>query len=136
MMPGRALRSDLRRSLRQALLLSEWRDPHCPEVLGHPFVAGEVALGYLRQRDIIMRSLHRLPQAIVASKREVLRLIDEERLYGRGIGYIDAHLLAAARLTAEARLWTRDGRLQKVAAELGLAAMLTHWTPTEAGYGG
>jgi hypothetical protein len=96
------------------------------EVLGHPFVAGEVALGYLRQRDIIMRSLHRLPQAIVASDREVLRLIDEERLYGRGIGYIDAHLLAAARLTAEARLWTRDGRLQKVAAERGLAAMLPH----------
>jgi predicted nucleic acid-binding protein len=96
------------------------------EVLGHPFVAGEVALGYLRQRDIIMRSLHRLPQAVVASDREVLRLIDEERLYGRGIGYIDAHLLAAARLTAEARLWTRDGRLQRVAAERGLAAMLPH----------
>jgi predicted nucleic acid-binding protein len=96
------------------------------EVLGHPFVAGEVALGYLRQRDIIMRSLHRLPQAVVASDREVLRLIEEERLYGRGIGYIDAHLLAAARLTAEARLWTRDGRLQRVAAERGLAAMLPH----------
>jgi hypothetical protein len=63
---------------------------------------------------------------VVASDREVLRLIDDERLYGRGIGYIDAHLLAAARLTGEARLWTRDGRLQRAAAELGLAAMLPH----------
>ena len=96
------------------------------EVLAHPFVVGELALGYLRQRDILMRSLHRLPQAVVASDREVLRLIDDERLYVRGIGYIDAHLLAAARLTGEARLWTRDGRLQRAAAELGLAAMLPH----------
>jgi predicted nucleic acid-binding protein len=96
------------------------------EVLGHPFVTGELALGYLHQREIIMRSLQRLPQAAVAANQEVLRLIEGERLYGRGIGYIDAHLLAAVRLTTEARLWTRDRRLQTVAAELGLAAMLPH----------
>src|SRR5204862_77401 len=59
------------------------------QVLGHPFILGELALGYLRQRDLILRSLQRLPQAAVASDREVLRLIENERLYGRGIGYID-----------------------------------------------
>lgn len=96
------------------------------ELLGHPFVTGELALGYLHQREVIIRSLQRLPQAVVATNQEVLRLIEGERLYGRGIGYIDAHLLAAVRLTAEARLWTRDRRLQTVAAELDLAAMLPH----------
>jgi len=94
------------------------------EVLGHPFIMGELALGHLRQRDIVLRALRRLPQATVASDQEVLRLIDRQPLFGRGIGYVDAHLLAAVRLTADTRLWTRDRRLQTVAAELGLAAML------------
>jgi predicted nucleic acid-binding protein len=95
-------------------------------VLGHSFVAGELALGNLRGRDVIMRALLRLPQAIVASDKEVLHFIDRELLFGRGIGYVDAHLLAAARLTAGATLWTRDRRLQAVAAELGLSASLSH----------
>jgi predicted nucleic acid-binding protein len=67
-----------------------------------------------------------LPQAIVAEEEEVLRLIDRQALFGRGIGYVDAHLLAAARLTAGSSLWTGDRRLQAVAAELGLAAALSH----------
>ena len=61
----------------------------------------------------------------VASDEEVLQLIDRETLFGRGIGYVDAHLLAAARLTAGSKLWTRDRRLQVVAAQLGLAAALS-----------
>jgi len=96
------------------------------EALGHPFIMGELALGNLRQRDVVLRALRRLPQATVASDQEVLRLIDRQALFGRGIGYVDAHLLAAVRLTADAKLWTRDRRLQTVAAELGLAAMLPH----------
>jgi predicted nucleic acid-binding protein len=52
----------------------------------------------------------------------VLRFIDREALYGRGIGYVDAHLLASARLTAGGSLWTRDKRLHAVAGQLGLAA--------------
>jgi hypothetical protein len=80
----------------------------------------------LRQRDLVLRALRRLPQATVASDQEVLRLIDRQALFGRGIGYVDAHLLAAVRLTADAKLWTRDRRLQTLAAELGLAAMLPH----------
>ncbi|MGH7116142.1 MAG: hypothetical protein ACREE9_16835 [Stellaceae bacterium] len=62
----------------------------------------------------------------VAADEEVLRFIDRQALFGRGIGYVGAHLLAAARLTSGARLWTHDRRLHAVAAELGLAAKLSH----------
>lgn len=96
------------------------------EVLGHPFVLGEVALGYLPQRALFLRALARLPQAAVASDREVLNLIERQPLYGRGIGYVDAHLLAAVRLTPGAKLWTAERRLRAAAAEFGLAAMLPH----------
>jgi len=95
-------------------------------VLGHPFVTGELALGNLRQRDEILRMLRRLPQATSASHGEVLQFVDREALFGRGIGYVDAHLLAAARLTPGSKLWTRDRRLQAAAAQLGLAAALSH----------
>jgi len=91
----------------------------------HPFVLGELALGSLRQRDVFLSDLRDLPQAIVASDGEVLSLIDRRTLFGRGIGYVDAHLLAAARLTAGSKLWTHDRRLQAVAAQLDLAAVLS-----------
>ena len=96
------------------------------EVLGHPFVLGELALGNLRRREEILRILRRLPQATSASHGELLEFIDREALFGRGIGYVDAHLLAAARLTTGTKLWTHDRRLQAVAAQLGLAATLSH----------
>lgn len=92
------------------------------EVLSHPSVVGEVALGSLRQRGVIIESLQSLPRATVASDDEVMLLIDQHRLHGRGIGWIDAHLLASARLTPEARLWTRDKRLSALATTLDLAA--------------
>jgi len=95
------------------------------QVLVHPFVLGELALGSLRQRDVLLSDLRDLPQAIVASDGEVLSLIDRRTLFGRGIGYVDAHLLAAARLTAGSKLWTHDRRLQAVAAQLDLAAVLS-----------
>ncbi len=90
-------------------------------VLAHPFVIGELALGNLRARDIILSALHDMPQAVVATEAEVLRLIAAHGLAGSGIGYIDAHLLAAARLSHGARLWTRDRRLAGIAARLGVA---------------
>jgi len=96
------------------------------EVLGHPFVMGELALGNLRQREALLSDLQDLPQAIVASDEEVLNLINHQTLFGRGIGYVDAHLLAAVLLTADSKLWTRDRRLQVVAAELGVAPGLSH----------
>ena len=91
------------------------------EVLAHPFVIGELALGDLRQREIVLEALSDLPCASVAADKEVLHFIDRHALFGRGLGYVDAHLLAATRLTSGAKLWTRDKRLKEVAAELGLA---------------
>lgn len=92
------------------------------EILVHPFVIGELALGHLEPRGLILNTLLRMPQAIVASDDEVLSLIDRDRLFGFGIGYVDAHLLAATRLTAGASLWTRDKRLRSVAESLSVAA--------------
>jgi predicted nucleic acid-binding protein len=92
-------------------------------VLAHPFVIGELALGVLRQRQLILDALSDLPQASVATDAEVLQFIDRDHLFGRGIGYIDAHLLAAVRLTTGAALWTHDKRLHHVAERLGLAMM-------------
>jgi predicted nucleic acid-binding protein len=90
-------------------------------VLVHPFVIGELALGNLRQRDIVLSTLADLPHARVATDAEVLHFIARHALFGRGIGYIDAHLLAAAQLTAGTELWTHDKRLHSVAAQLGFA---------------
>lgn len=90
-------------------------------VLAHPFVIGELALGNLRQREVILSALHDIPQAVVATQAEVLALIAAHGLGGSGIGYVDAHLLAAARLTQGASLWTRDRRLAAIAARLGVA---------------
>jgi predicted nucleic acid-binding protein len=96
-------------------------------VLGHPFVTGELVLGNLRQRDLVLDTLRELPQATVASDEEVLHFIDRLALFGLGVGYVDAHLLAAVRLTAGVKLWTRDRRLQAIATQLGLAASGGWW---------
>lgn len=93
-------------------------------VLAHPFVIGELALGVLQQRKVVLGALRNLPSATVATDDEVLRFIEDESLAGLGIGYIDAHLLAAARLTPGASLWTRDKRLAVVAGRLSLAAQV------------
>ena len=90
-------------------------------IVTHPFVIGEVALGNLRQREIVLSALSDLPPAVIATDAEVLGFIDRHALFGRGVGYVDAHLLAAARLTAGAELWTNDRRLHGVADALGLA---------------
>ena len=71
-------------------------------VLTDPFVIGELALGHMRRRDVVLASLLDLPRAGVATDAEVLRFIDRQALFGRGIGYVDVHLLAAVRLTAGA----------------------------------
>ena len=90
-------------------------------VLAHPFVTGELALGNLRQREFVLQALADLPHADVATDAEVLHFIERHALFGRGIGYIDAHLLAAVQLTAGTELWTNDKRLHGVAVQLGLA---------------
>lgn len=94
------------------------------EVLSHPFVIGELALGYLEPRGPILEALQKLPSAVVASHLEVLQFIEQHRLFERGVGYVDVHLLASTRLTASATLWTRDKRLFDAAKRLALAANL------------
>ena len=87
-------------------------------VLTHPFVIGELACGNIRGRVEILRLLGALPQAPVASNAEVLEFIERRQLMGRGIGFVDAHLLASMTLARSARLLTTDRRLAAVAMEL------------------
>jgi predicted nucleic acid-binding protein len=96
------------------------------QVLMHPFVLGELALGHLRQRDVVLEALQDLHQATMARDEEVMHVIERQRLFGLGLGYVDAHLLAAVQLTPQASLWTRDKRLLAAAERLSLAARLTH----------
>ncbi len=91
------------------------------QVLVHPFVMGELALGSMSKRDIVLQLLMDLPQAVVATDGEVLEFIDCHTLMSVGIGYVDVHLLVSARLSSVA-LWTQDKRLHEVAVKLGLAA--------------
>lgn len=95
-------------------------------VLAHAFVTGELALGNLQNRDAILGAMQDLPQAPVATDAEVLGFISGTALYGLGIGYIDAHLLAATRLAPGTTLWTRDKRLLAVGIKLGLAEAPVH----------
>ena len=90
-------------------------------VLTHPFVIGELALGNLSQRETVLNALSDLPRASLATDAEILTFITRHALFGRGVGYVDVHLLAAARLTTGARLWTTDRRLTDAAVQLDLA---------------
>lgn len=90
-------------------------------VLTHPFVVGELACGNMANRSDILPWLQNLSSAPVATHVEVLAFIEARSLMGRGIGYVDAHLLASAALADDARLWTRDRRLRLLAQELALA---------------
>lgn len=90
------------------------------ETLGHPWVTGELALGQLRGRAEILRLLEHLPQATVATAAELLEFINRRELFGLGIGYVDAQLLAATMLTNDGRLWTRDRQLRSAAEHLGV----------------
>lgn len=90
-------------------------------VLMHPFVIGELACGNLKNRQELLRLLGDLPAAVRASDDEVLAFIENHSLMGLGIGYIDAHLLAATSLNAETCLWTRDRSLERQAIRLSIA---------------
>ena len=90
-------------------------------VLMHPFIVGELSCGNLKRRAQVLSHLRQLPRVIVATDEEALGFIEKRALMGRGIGYVDVHLLAAVALTGAARLWTRDRRLAQVASELSLA---------------
>jgi len=91
------------------------------EVVCHPMVVGELALGTLRKRAQLLEYLSALPYLPVAEHDEVLELIESRRLMGTGVGWVDAHLLASA-LLAGVPISTRDGVLASQAARLGIAA--------------
>ncbi len=90
-------------------------------VVMHPFVLGEIACGSLADRALILELLQGLPMAVTAEADEVLGFIERHRLFGKGVGYVDAHLLASVALSQGAQLWTRDKRLLAVAESLGCA---------------
>lgn len=87
----------------------------------HPFIIGELACGNLHNRKTVLSLLRKLPTVRLATDDEVLFFIERHGLMGKGIGYIDAHLLAAMSLTGIVRLWTRDQRLGTVAESMRLA---------------
>ena len=94
------------------------------DILCHPFVIGELALGHLRQHSLVLRFLAKVPTAVRASDTEVVEFVRSHRLAGCGIGYVDAALLASTLLTPEAMIWARDRRLSEAAIRLGVA-----WRP-------
>ena len=88
-------------------------------VLMHPFIRGELACGNLKNREVLLSDLRLLPSVRCASDEDTLHLIEARRLCGRGLGWVDANLLASS-LISNCRLWTLDKRLQSAAAELAL----------------
>jgi predicted nucleic acid-binding protein len=93
-------------------------------VLTHPSVIGELACGNLKNRTAILQDLNALPCALCASDEEVVRLIEDRRLWGRGVGWVDAHLLASA-LLSNCPLWTLDKRLDQATRDVGLSPYRT-----------
>jgi predicted nucleic acid-binding protein len=90
------------------------------EVLCHPFVIGELACGNFKNRDRIFDLLKALEQVEIADDSEVLQFLESNKLFGRGLGWIDGNLLASGLITG-VRLWTLDQRLKKIAEEMNLA---------------
>ena len=90
-------------------------------VVCHPFIVGELACGNLSRRAEILSLLHALPAADQAEHEEVLRFIESNRLMGKGVGYIDAHLLASTVMMG-VRLWTLDRKLRNLTLKLGIGA--------------
>jgi predicted nucleic acid-binding protein len=94
------------------------------QIVLHPFIIAELALGSLRNRTTTLALLDLLPQVRVAQLEEVRLMIESRRLYGRGIGLTDAHLLASIFLNPPTLLWTRGKRLRSLAETLGIHASL------------
>ena len=95
-------------------------------VMVHPFVIGELACGMLPDRAEVLRRLTLLPQVEQAAQDVVLSTIESMGLMGRGIGFIDAHLICSVVGSIGVSLWTRDQRLSRIATELGVAYTNSH----------
>ena len=89
------------------------------EVFCHPYIIGELACGSIKNRQEIISLLQELPQSPAVYFEEYLYFIEQNQLHGKGVSFIDIHLLASAKL-AEIPLWTGDKRLQSASAKLNL----------------
>jgi predicted nucleic acid-binding protein len=94
------------------------------QIVIHPFIIAELALGSLKDRAKTLALLDLLPQVRVAQLSELRLMIEARRLYNLGIGLTDAHLIASVFIDAPMLLWTKDKRLRKVAEALGIHAHL------------
>ncbi len=95
------------------------------QVLMHPMIRGELACGCLHNRDQILNLLNNLPQISEATHDEALYCLERHKLMGKGIGFVDLHLLASTFLAKNTLLWTRDRRLHKLSQALNLC-----WEPS------
>lgn len=89
-------------------------------ILIHDFVIGEILLGHLKKRKAITNLMSILPRAIIATNNEVIEFIENNKLFGLGIGFVDAHLMVSA-ILSKAKLWTYDKKLKEIAKNLGVA---------------
>jgi hypothetical protein len=96
------------------------------QLVTHPCVVAELALGSLRNRQQTLADLDCLPQLVVVSIEDVRLMVEARQIYAKGVGLTDAHLLAACLATASTKLWTSDRRLGEIAEALGIRADLTH----------
>jgi predicted nucleic acid-binding protein len=90
------------------------------QVFCHPFIVGELACGNLKQRPEILSLLRALPSAVVAEHNEVIDLIENQSLMGKGLGFVDVHLIASA-LMSRVNLWTFDRKMNQFVTLLGIA---------------
>ena len=91
------------------------------QIVMHPFIVAEIALGSLRNRRQRLDELEALLEVNVAQLSEVRHMVEARALYSMGIGLTDAHLLASCLMTSGTQLWTLDGALKSVAKTLGIA---------------
>jgi len=95
-------------------------------LLMHPYVIGELSMGNLHDRAAFIVALRQMEGVTLATDSEVSRLVEDNRLYGTGIGWIDAHLLASTLLTDDVQLWSHDRRLSAAAIRFGRGIQLNH----------
>jgi predicted nucleic acid-binding protein len=94
------------------------------QIVIHPFIIAELALGSLKERTKTLALLDRLPQVRVAHLNEIRTMIEARRLYSLGIGLTDAYLIASVLINPPTLLWTRAKQLRKVSEALGIHASL------------
>ena len=94
------------------------------QIVIHPFIVAELALGSIKDRAKTLALLDLLPQARIAQLNELRLTIEARRLYSVGIGFTDAHLIASVLIDSPTLLWARDKKLRKVAENLGIHASL------------